>query len=93
MQTAIATITSKGQVTIPKEVRQALDVTANDQLIFFIEGDKTTLAPLKRRSLASFRGAFRSGQAYPGAEALREQTGRQMGAEKLAEVEQAQGPA
>ena len=31
---ATATVTSKGQVTIPKEIRDALGVTAGDKIIF-----------------------------------------------------------
>ena len=34
-----ATLTSKGQVTIPKEVREALHVDAGDRVQFFIRGD------------------------------------------------------
>jgi len=36
---ASATITSKGQVTIPKEVRDALQVHAGDVIDFRREGD------------------------------------------------------
>jgi AbrB family looped-hinge helix DNA binding protein len=34
-----ATITSKGQVTIPKAIRQALKVGAGDRLDFVLEGE------------------------------------------------------
>ncbi len=34
-----AKLTSKGQVTIPKEVREALDVDAGDRVQFFIRED------------------------------------------------------
>lgn len=33
-----ATVTSKGQVTIPKEIRRALKVGAGDRLDFVVEG-------------------------------------------------------
>jgi antitoxin PrlF len=39
----IATITSKGQVTIPKAVREALGVDAGDRLAFRIQEDGTVL--------------------------------------------------
>ena len=32
-----ATVTSKGQITLPKEVRDALGVTAGDRVEFFAE--------------------------------------------------------
>jgi len=34
-----AKLTSKGQVTIPKEVREALDIDAGDRVQFFIRDD------------------------------------------------------
>ncbi len=36
----IATITSKGQVTIPAEVREQLGLTAQDKVIFRVLADK-----------------------------------------------------
>ncbi len=37
----IATVTSKGQVTIPKEVRDALSIHQGDRLEFVVEDDGT----------------------------------------------------
>ena len=34
-----ATVTSKGQVTIPKAVRQALDIKTGDRLLFRVRSD------------------------------------------------------
>jgi AbrB family looped-hinge helix DNA binding protein len=39
-----ATVTSKGQVTIPKAVRDALGIKAGDEVIFRVEGDRAVLA-------------------------------------------------
>jgi len=40
-----ARITSKGQITIPKSVREALKLTEGDQVVFrVIEGDRALLA-------------------------------------------------
>ena len=36
---AISTITSKGQVTIPKKVREQLQLRTGDKLDFKVEGD------------------------------------------------------
>ncbi len=38
-----AKVTSKGQVTIPKAVRDALGVEAGDSLLFRLEGDRVVL--------------------------------------------------
>ncbi|MEZ0366952.1 AbrB/MazE/SpoVT family DNA-binding domain-containing protein [Mycobacterium sp. pUA109] len=41
---AAATVTSKGQVTIPKVVRDALAIKAGDEVVFRVEGDRAVLA-------------------------------------------------
>jgi AbrB family looped-hinge helix DNA binding protein len=42
META-ARISSKGQVTVPKPVREALGLTEGDQVVFRVEDNKVTL--------------------------------------------------
>jgi antitoxin PrlF len=39
-----ATVTSKGQVTIPKQVRDALGIEEGDQVVFRVEGHRAMLA-------------------------------------------------
>jgi len=39
----IATMTSKGQVTVPREVREKLGLKQGDGLVFEIEGNTITL--------------------------------------------------
>ncbi len=41
---AAATVTSKGQVTIPKVVRDALGIREGDEVIFRVEGVRAMLA-------------------------------------------------
>ncbi|MEN3319316.1 MAG: AbrB/MazE/SpoVT family DNA-binding domain-containing protein [Mycobacterium sp.] len=41
---AAAKVTSKGQVTVPKAVRDALGIKAGDELIFRVEGNRAVLA-------------------------------------------------
>ena len=44
---AIATITSKGQITLPKEVREHLQLAEGDRVEFVIEGQgKVQVRPL-----------------------------------------------
>ncbi len=43
MEVSVGTVTSKGQVTIPKEIRETLGVIEGDKLIFLVEGDKVVL--------------------------------------------------
>ncbi len=39
-----AKVTSKGQVTIPRAVREALGITAGDQVVFRVESHRAILA-------------------------------------------------
>lgn len=41
---AAARVTSKGQVTVPKDVRDALGIKEGDRIIFRVEGDRAVLA-------------------------------------------------
>jgi antitoxin PrlF len=52
-----ATITSKGQITIPREVRQMLGVRSGDKLIFENDGGGIRVRPLRSQSTFSkYRG-------------------------------------
>jgi AbrB family looped-hinge helix DNA binding protein len=39
-----ARLSSKGQVTVPRAVREALDVEAGDEIVFRVEGERAVLA-------------------------------------------------
>ena len=41
---AAAKITSKGQVTVPKAVRDALGIKEGDEVVFRVEGNRAILA-------------------------------------------------
>ena len=42
-----STITSRGQTTLPKEVREALDLKAGDRVRYFIYGGEVRVAPVQ----------------------------------------------
>lgn len=44
-----ATVTSKGQITLPKELREALHLKAGSQVKFVKRGGEVTVAPAVRR--------------------------------------------
>ena len=62
---ARARMTSKGQVTVPKEVRERLGVEPGDSLEFRYVGDRLEVSALRRRRLEEFRGLFRVTQSAP----------------------------
>lgn len=41
---AAARLTSKGQITIPKRIRQALELKEGDEVVFRVEGSRAVLA-------------------------------------------------
>ena len=54
---ALARVTTKGQVTIPAEVRKALDIGEGDDLLFeVVEAGEARIRVLKRRRLSDLYG-------------------------------------
>ncbi len=51
-----STVTSKGQVTIPAEIRRAMGLTAGKRVVFTQLDDGTTVFRAKRRSILDLRG-------------------------------------
>ncbi len=54
----LSTVTTKGQVTIPKPIRDAMGIGPNDRIAFIREGERVLLQPL--RTLKAFRGAVKT---------------------------------
>ncbi len=60
----ISTITSKGQTTIPVDVRRRLKLKAGDKVRFFIEEDgKAVIVPLKS-SVRKLKGILKSKKRF-----------------------------
>ena len=67
----VSTVTSKGQVTIPVEVRRRLGVRPPDKIAFIIEDHQVRLA--RRESVVTrTAGVFRGARPVLGAEEMRE---------------------
>jgi len=53
----LARITSKGQVTVPHEIRRALGVGAGDRLLFEKDGSEVRVRPVRTKSpFEKYRG-------------------------------------
>ncbi|HEV2856535.1 MAG TPA: AbrB/MazE/SpoVT family DNA-binding domain-containing protein [Thermoanaerobaculia bacterium] len=77
---SISRVTSKGQVTIPSEVRKALDIEKGDDLLFEVSSDRVAhLRVVKRRRLSDLYGALPATRPYPGKEKIRKETGKALG--------------
>ena len=58
-----AQITSKGQVTVPLEIRKLLRLKQGDRVIFEAEGDLITLRRVRKDGVfARFAGRYREGE-------------------------------
>ncbi|MGE7367735.1 AbrB/MazE/SpoVT family DNA-binding domain-containing protein [Neorhizobium sp. NPDC001467] len=60
-----ATLSAKGQVTIPREMREALNLRAGDQLIYSVVDGEVIMTPknIDLKDLAGFLGAPPNGPA------------------------------
>ena len=54
--TTEATLTSKGQTTIPKEIRDSLRMKAGDKMTFTLMPDATVVMRVKSKSLTELAG-------------------------------------
>lgn len=78
-----AKVTSKGQVTIPVEVRKSLGIKAGDGLLFEAPRDgMARFRVVRQRRLPELAGALPATRSYPGKEAVREEVGRTRGRER-----------
>ena len=44
---SLSILTKKGQTTIPKDVREFLNIKPNDKILYLMEGNKVIIKPLK----------------------------------------------
>lgn len=80
-----ATLTSKGQITVPREIREELGLSAGDKLLFEVEEGAIRLKVSKPRPLEELRGSLPARRAYPGKEEEREAARRSVGRRVLGE--------
>jgi len=62
-----STISSKGQVTVPQEIRNRLGLATGDRVDFVIDGERTIIRPARgdENPFAKYRGAL---GRFPGGE-------------------------
>ena len=56
--TTVATLTSKGQTTIPKEIRDSLGMKSGDRMTFTLMPDGTVILRVKSKSIMQLAGVL-----------------------------------
>lgn len=69
---AEARITSKGQVTIPRDIRRVLHVEEGDTVIFDVVDDGVRIRPRHTGTVQAFVGACRVGEGKTAADIVAE---------------------
>jgi antitoxin PrlF len=83
----ISTVTTKGQVTIPKSVRDALGIEEKDQLLFVVEGERALLIPIHKQRLDELYASLPVTRKFPGYEEIRKTIRAKLG-EQIARGEE-----
>jgi len=53
IQVSISSISSKGQVTIPKKIREELGIKEGDKVIFLLDGDRAIIKKINEQKLSN----------------------------------------
>lgn len=75
----IATVSSKGQVTIPREIRDHFEIRQGDKLLFVEEKGCLQVQVIKKKKLTDFRGIFPATRPYTSMDEIREIVGYEIG--------------
>ena len=63
MKTLTATISSKGQLVIPAEMRTSLGISVGTRIAITLEGDRLVLRPITERFIDEMMGRFAGGSS------------------------------
>jgi len=68
---SISRVTKKGQITIPKDVRDALGIAESHYVVVVLDGDKAILSPVRDEKLADLKGRLPATRPFPGVDEIR----------------------
>lgn len=83
---AQSTMTRKGQITVPAEVRRLLSLEKGDRVVFVVENDDVRLARAGS-AIAQTAGMLKTTQSPQTAEQVREETERAIAEEAIARTQ------
>jgi AbrB family looped-hinge helix DNA binding protein len=84
---SVTRVTRKGQITIPKPVRDALGIAHSDYVVVVVDGDKAILRPVQRAKASELKGRLPATRPYPGVDEVRREVGRQLGRREAGQAE------
>ena len=84
---ALTTITSKSQITIPKDVRGKLNLRPKDRLLVTVQGDRIVMIPIRMRPLSELFGSLPVNEPVEDLDVIREQLRWELG-RRIAEGEE-----
>lgn len=56
MEVSVGSVTSKGQVTIPKKIREALGLREGDRVVFAIEDERAVIRKVSAEKMSEILG-------------------------------------
>ncbi|MEX0770613.1 MAG: AbrB/MazE/SpoVT family DNA-binding domain-containing protein [Balneolaceae bacterium] len=74
-----ATVTSKGQITIPAEIRKRFKLQAQDKVRFETKGDRVILRPVRREDLLAVYNSVSAKGKETDIHTIREETQKAIG--------------
>ena len=80
---SMSVLTKKGQTTIPKDIRNFLNLAPNDKILYLMEGNKVVIKPLKGNIL-DLKGSIKTKDKPIDLKNLRSETKKRV-ARKIAE--------
>lgn len=81
---SVARMTTKGQITIPAQIRRELAIQEGDTLLFeIIQPDEARIRVIKRKKLTELYKALPATRPYPGKEVIRKEVGENLGQEQV----------
>ena len=79
----MARLTSKGQITLPVEIRRKFDLVPGDEVLFSVDGGVVRLVPVKRKRLTELLGILPATRPFIGRDAIRRNVRRKRAAALL----------
>lgn len=77
----LTTVTTKGQVTIPEEIRRALDIKIGDKVYFskiFIDEKQVLVKIVPKNAVEKLYGSLKSKEKYTNLKIVREKSAKKL---------------